>query len=118
MFLSGFLSTTPFAFHIDEDDDDTGDNCSFEEAIVLFNDKEYCKFLSVSKIVIKSAVVQTRGKAVWTFEEFYFFREPCLQSRLQAHSDELDKQEFPRALSIVSSELRPDIYIFSSDDFY
>ena len=51
-------------------------------------------------------------------EEFYFFREPYLQSRLQAHPNEHDKQEFSKASSAVSSELHPNAYIFSSDDFY
>ena len=32
-----------YRFSAVEDDDDTGDNCSFEEAIVLFNDREYYK---------------------------------------------------------------------------
>jgi hypothetical protein len=59
---------------------------------------------SVRKIVIKSAAAWTRRKAVRTLEELYFSREPHLQAR----SDELDKQEFPRALSVVSSEIRPD----------
>ena len=63
---------------------------------------------SVRKIVIKSTVVQTRRKAVWTLKEFYFSREPRLQSRLQACQNKLDKQEFPRDSSVVSSELRPD----------
>jgi hypothetical protein len=69
---------------------------------------------SVSKMVIKSAAVRTRRKAVRTLEEFYFFREP----RLQAHPNELEKQEFPRASSIVSSELHPNAYVFLSGDVY
>jgi hypothetical protein len=69
-------------------------------------------------MVIKSAVVQTRRKAVRTLEEFYFSKEPRLQSRLQACPDKLDKQEFPRASSAVSSELSSNAYIFLSDDFY
>jgi hypothetical protein len=73
---------------------------------------------SVRKMVIKSAIVRMRRKAVRTLEEFYFSREPCLQSRLQARPDELDKQEFPRASSVVSSELRLDAYVFSSDDLH
>jgi hypothetical protein len=67
---------------------------------------------SVSKMVIKSAVAWTRRKAVRMLEELYFSREPrlqsCLQSRLQARPNELNKQEFPRASSVVSSEIRPD----------
>jgi hypothetical protein len=68
--------------------------------------------------VIKSAAIRTRRKAVRTLEEFYFSNESRLQSCLQARPNELDKQEFPRVLSIVSSKLHPDTYIFSSDDFY
>jgi hypothetical protein len=67
---------------------------------------------SVNKMVNKSAAVRTRRKAVRTPEEFYFFRESRLQSRLQARPDELDKQEFPRASSTVLSELRPNTYVF------
>jgi hypothetical protein len=63
-------------------------------------------------MVIKSAIVWMRRKAVHTLEEFYFSREPCLQSHLQARLDELDKQEFPKASSAMSSELRPDAYVF------
>ena len=59
-----------------------------------------------------------RRKAVQMLEEFYFFREPRLQSHLQACPDELDKQELPKASSAVSSKLRSDAYIFSSVDFY
>jgi hypothetical protein len=59
---------------------------------------------SVSKMVIKSAAARTRRKAVRTLEELYFSRVP----RLQAHPDELDKQEFLRASSVVSPKLRPD----------
>jgi hypothetical protein len=55
-------------------------------------------------MVIKSAAARTRRKAVWMLKELYFFRAP----RLQARSDELDKQEFPRASSIVSPKLCPD----------
>ena len=73
---------------------------------------------SVSKMVIKCAAVRTKRKAVRTLEEFYFSRELHLQSRLQAHLNELEKQEFPRASSAMSSKLRPDAYIFSSDDLY
>ena len=51
----------------------------------------------VSKMVIKCASVRTRRKTIQTLEEFYFFREPHLQSRLQARPDELEKQEFSRA---------------------
>jgi hypothetical protein len=69
-------------------------------------------------MVIKSAVIRTRRKAIRMLEEFNFFKEPHLQSRLQAHLDELDKQEFPRASSIVSSELRPNAYVFLSYNFY
>ena len=29
--------------HYDDDDDDTSDNCSFDEAVALFNDREYYK---------------------------------------------------------------------------
>jgi hypothetical protein len=65
-------------------------------------------------MVIKGAAVRMRRKAVWTLEELYFFKEPRLQARL----DELDKQEFPRALSAVSSELRSVAYVFLSEDFY
>jgi hypothetical protein len=68
---------------------------------------------SVSKMVIKSATVRTRRKAVRTLS-----RESHLQSRLQARLDELYKQEFPRALSAVSSELRSVAYVFLSEDFY
>lgn len=32
-----------YRFSAVEDDDDTGDNCSFDEAIALFNDREYYK---------------------------------------------------------------------------
>ena len=73
---------------------------------------------SVSKMVIKSAAIQTRRKAVQTLEEFYFFKEPRLQSCLQACLNELNKQEFPRASSTVLSKLYPDAYVFSSDYFY
>jgi hypothetical protein len=59
-------------------------------------------------MVIKSATVRTRRKAIRTLEELYFSREPHLQSHLQTRPDELDKQEFPRASSAVSSEIRPD----------
>jgi hypothetical protein len=69
-------------------------------------------------MVIKSIAVQTRRKVVRTLEKIYFSQEPCLQSRLQARLDELDKQEFMRALFAVSSEPRPDAYIFSSNNFY
>jgi hypothetical protein len=62
----------------------------------------------VSKMVIKSAAAWTRRKAVQTLEELYFSREPRLQSRLKVRPNELDKQEFPRASSAVSSEIRPD----------
>jgi hypothetical protein len=58
--------------------------------------------------VIKSAAAWMRRKVVWTIEELYFSREPRLQSRLHARPDELDKQEFPRASSVVSSEIRSD----------
>ena len=47
-------------------------------------------------------------------EEFYFSREP----RLQARPDKLDKQEFPRVSSAMSSELCLNAYVFSSNDFY
>jgi hypothetical protein len=63
---------------------------------------------SISKMVIKSAVAWTRRKAVRTLEELYFYREPHLQSRLKVRPNELDKQEFPRASSVVSSEIRLD----------
>jgi hypothetical protein len=56
----------------------------------------------VSKMVIKSVVVRMQRKAIRTLEEFYFSREPRLQSHLQARLDELDKQEFLRASSVVS----------------
>jgi hypothetical protein len=59
---------------------------------------------SVSKMVIKSATAWTRRKAVQMLKELYFSRVP----RLQAHLDELNKQEFPRASSAVSSEICPD----------
>jgi hypothetical protein len=59
-------------------------------------------------MVIKSATARTRRKAIRTLEELYFFREPRLQSRLQARLDELDKQEFLRASSVVSPKLRLD----------
>ena len=36
----------------------------------------------VSKMVIKSVVVQTRRKAIQTLEKFYFCKEPRLQSYL------------------------------------
>ena len=65
-------------------------------------------------MVIKSAAVRTRRKAIRMLEEFYFSRE----SRLQSRPDELDKQEFSRASSVVSSELRQDAYVFSFDNFY
>jgi hypothetical protein len=65
-------------------------------------------------MVIKGAAVRMRRKVVRTLEEFYFFKEPRLQARL----DELDKQEFPRALSAVSSELRSVAYVFLSEDFF
>jgi hypothetical protein len=68
----------------------------------------FCWRNSVSKMVIKSAATWTRRKAVRTLKELYFSREPRLQSRLQACPDELDKQEFPRASSVVSFEIRPD----------
>jgi hypothetical protein len=62
-------------------------------------------------MVIKSAAARTRKKAIRMLEELYLSRELCLQSRLQARLDELDKQEFPRALSSVSPKLRPnDVY--------
>jgi hypothetical protein len=77
-----------------------------------------CWCNSVSKMVIKSATIWTRRKAVRTLEEFYFSKEPRLQSCLQACPDKLDKQEFSRASSAVSSELHPDAYVFSSDDVY
>jgi hypothetical protein len=63
---------------------------------------------SVSKMVIKSATAWTRRKAVRMLKELYFSRVPRLQSRLQAHPDEFNKQEFPRASSAVSSEIRLD----------
>jgi hypothetical protein len=66
-------------------------------------------------MVIKSAAVRTRRKVV---QNSIFFRKPRLQSHLQARSDELNKQEFLRASSAVSFELRPDAYVFLSDDFY
>ena len=69
-------------------------------------------------MVIKCATVRMRRKAIRTREEFYFFREPRLLSHLQARLDELDKQEFLRASSAVSSELRLDAYIFLSNDLY
>jgi hypothetical protein len=75
---------------------------------LLMNNVSSCWRNSVSKMVIKSAAAWTRRKAVRTREELYFSREPCLQSRLQARPDELDKQEFSRASSAVSSEIRPD----------
>ena len=67
----------------------------------IANDSCVCKYHfvsscwhnSVSKIVIKSVAVRTRRKAVKTLKELYFSKEP----HLQAHSDELKKQEFPRA---------------------
>jgi hypothetical protein len=59
-------------------------------------------------MVIKSAAAWMRKKVVRTLEELYFFRKPRLQSRLQARSDELDKQEFLRVSSAVSSEIRLD----------
>jgi hypothetical protein len=65
-------------------------------------------------MVIKGAAVRMRRKAVRTLEELYFFKEP----RLQAYLDELDKQEFLRALFAVSSELRSVAYVFLSEDFY
>jgi hypothetical protein len=77
-----------------------------------------CWHNSVSKMVIKSAIVRTRRKAVWTLEEFYFSQETHLQSRLQVCPDKLDKQEFPRALFAISSKLRLNAYVFSSNDFY
>jgi hypothetical protein len=73
---------------------------------------------SVRKMVIKSAAVRTRSKTVRKLEEFYFSKELHLQSHLQARSDELEKQEFPRASSAVLFELRSDTYVFSSDDLY
>ena len=69
-------------------------------------------------MVIKCVAVWTRRKAVWMLEEFYFSREPHLQSRLQVRPNELDKQEFPRASSAVLFELRPNAYIFSFDNLY
>ena len=74
----------------------------------------FCWRNSVSKMIIKCATVRTRRKVVRMLEEFYFFRE----SRLQACSNELDKQEFPRASSAVSSELRPGTYVFLFEDLY
>jgi hypothetical protein len=65
-------------------------------------------------MVIKSVVVRMRRKVVRTFEELYFCKEPCLQAR----PNELNKQEFPKASSAVSSELRLDAYVFLSNDFY
>jgi hypothetical protein len=73
-----------------------------------------CWSNSISKMVIKSAAVRMRRKAIRSLEEFYFSRKPCLQAR----SDKLDKQEFPRSSSAVSSELHLDAYVFLSDDFY
>jgi hypothetical protein len=55
-------------------------------------------------MVIKSAAAWTRRKAIWMLEELYFSREPSLQAR----PDELDKQEFSRASSAVSSEICSD----------
>ena len=78
----------------------------------------FCWRSLVSKMVIKCAAVQTRRKAVQTLKEFYFSREPRLQSCLQACPDELNKQEFLKASSTVSSELHPDPYVFSYDDLY
>jgi hypothetical protein len=69
-------------------------------------------------MVIKSAAVRTRRKVIRTLEEFYFSREPHLQSRLQARLDELNKQEFPRASSVVSFELHLDAYVFLFENFY
>ena len=69
-------------------------------------------------MMIKRIAVQTRRKAVQMLEEFYFSKEPRLQFCLQARLDKLDKQEFSRASFAVLSELRPDAYIFSSDDLY
>ena len=69
-------------------------------------------------MMIKSAAVRTRRKVVQTLEEFYFSREPHLQSRLQARPDKLDKQEFPRASFTVSFELCPDANVFLSDNYY
>ena len=43
-FNSSFrLSYRFFAVEDDYDDDDTSDNCSFDEAVMLFNDREYYK---------------------------------------------------------------------------
>ena len=78
----------------------------------------FCWCNSVSKVMIKSAAIWMRRKAIRMLEKFYFFIKPRLQSRLQARPDELDKQEFPRALSAVLSELRSYAYVFSSNDFY
>ena len=69
-------------------------------------------------MVIKCAAVRTKRKAVRTLKEFYFFKEPCLQSHLQARPDKIEKQESPRASSAVPSESRPDAYVFSSDNLY
>jgi hypothetical protein len=52
-------------------------------------------------MVIKSVAVRMRRKAVRMLEEFYFSKEPHMQFCLQARPDELDKQEFPRASSVV-----------------
>jgi hypothetical protein len=57
-------------------------------------------------LVIKSAAVRTRRKVVRTLKEFYFSKEPHLQSHLQARPNELDKQEFPIASSAMLPELR------------
>ena len=78
----------------------------------------FCWRNLVSKMRIKCAAVRTRRKAVRTLKEFYFSREPCLQSCLQARLDELDKKKFLRASFAVSSELRLDTYVFLSDDLY
>jgi hypothetical protein len=56
-------------------------------------------------MVIKSATVQMRRKTIRTLEEFYFSKEPRLQSHLQACPNELDKQEFLRASSAVNSNV-------------
>jgi hypothetical protein len=64
-------------------------------------DVSSCWHNSVSKMVIKSVAVRMRRKAVRMLEEFYFSKEPHMQFCLQARPDELDKQEFPRASSVV-----------------
>jgi hypothetical protein len=59
------------------------------------------------RFIIHASAVRTGSKGFWTLKEINFFREPCLQSSLQAYLDEINKQENPRA----SSAPRPDVLL-------